>query len=155
MATVSFLGLQAFVAEIGLGPIPSFAAADVLNNPIDIYRSYLAEVFRTLVECDPDLVYNSIQPASTVGNGDLDFVLPKLKLSSASPKELAGELLKKVSSIHILQGLLRLLGANTSLALVSFSLILSLPFPSKMAVTFASFSHLNLFHISCYLISVI
>ena len=43
MATASLPGLEAFVAEIGLGPIPSFAAADVLNNPIDIYHSYLAE----------------------------------------------------------------------------------------------------------------
>ena len=97
MATVSLSGLQAFVAEIGLDPIPSFAAADILNNPIDIYHSYLAEVFRELVQCDPDLVYNSIQPASTVGNGDLDIVLPKLKLPGVSPRELAGELLKKVS----------------------------------------------------------
>jgi arginyl-tRNA synthetase len=102
MATVSLPGLQAFVAKIGLDPIPSFAAADVLHNPIDIYHSYLAEVFRTLVKCDPDLVYSSIQPASSAGNGDLDIVLPKLKLSGVSPKELADELLKKVSLIiHI------------------------------------------------------
>jgi arginyl-tRNA synthetase len=96
MATASLPGLQAFVAEIGLQPIPSFAAADVLHNPIDIYHSYLADLFQTLVKCDPDLVYNSIQPASTSGNGDLDIVLPKLKLPGISPKELAGELLTKV-----------------------------------------------------------
>jgi arginyl-tRNA synthetase len=97
MATVSLSGLQTFVGEIGLDPIPSFAAADVLNNPIDIYHSYLAEVFGALVECDPDLVYNSIQPAGTAGNGDLNIVLPRLKLPGASPKSLAIELLKKVS----------------------------------------------------------
>jgi arginyl-tRNA synthetase len=96
MATASLQGLQALVAEIGLEPIPLFAAADVLHNPIDIYHSYLADLFQTLVKCDPDLVYNSIQPASTSGNGDLDIVLPKLKLPGISPKELAGELLTKV-----------------------------------------------------------
>lgn len=96
MATASLPGLQAFVANIGLDPIPPFAEADVLNNPIDIYHSYLAEVFQALVECDPELVYNSIQPASTSGNGDLDIVLPKLKLPGISPKQLAGELIKKV-----------------------------------------------------------
>jgi arginyl-tRNA synthetase len=144
MATVSLPGLQAFVAKIGLDPIPSFAAADVLHNPIDIYHSYLAEVFRTLIKCDPDLVYNSIQPASSAGNGDLDIVLPKLKLSGVSPKELADELLKKVSLIiHILWGLLQWLGANTSFCLTSFNLTLSLLFPSKMASIFASFSHLK------------
>jgi arginyl-tRNA synthetase len=96
MATKSPQGLQAFIAEIASDPLPSFAAADVLRNPIDIYRSYLARLFQTLVECDPDLVYDSIQPANTTGNGDLDVVLPRLKVSGISPKELAGELLKKV-----------------------------------------------------------
>jgi arginyl-tRNA synthetase len=95
MATASLLGLQAFVAEIASEPLPFFAAADVLNNPIDIYHSYLAGRIQTLVDCDPNLVYDSIQPANTIGNGDLVIVLPRLKLSGISPKELAGELLKK------------------------------------------------------------
>ena len=94
--TASLPGLNAFVADIGLGPIPVFAAAQILNNPIDLYHSYLAEYFQTLVECDPNLVYDSIQPSRDVENGDLDIVLPKLKLPGANPKELAGELIKKV-----------------------------------------------------------
>lgn len=97
MATTSLSGLEALVEGIGLKPIPSFAEADVLNNPIDLYHSYLAEHLQTLVECDQHLVYNSIQRSNTIENGDLDIVLPKLKLPGASPKELAGELLKKVS----------------------------------------------------------
>lgn len=96
MATVSRSGLQTFVAEIGLEPLPEFAAADVLNNPVDIYHSYLAAVFGDIVGCDADIVYSSIQAAGTAENGDLDFVLPKLKLSGSNPKELAGELVKKV-----------------------------------------------------------
>ncbi|KAH8593952.1 arginyl-tRNA synthetase [Bisporella sp. PMI_857] len=95
MATTSLLGLQAFVTEIGLELLPSFVAADVLNNPIDIYHSYLAEHLQSLVECDPHLAYNSIQASKTIEDGDLDIVLPKLKLEGIEPKELAGELLKK------------------------------------------------------------
>ena len=53
---------------------PSFAAEDVLNNLIDICHSYLAEHLQMLVECDPYLVYNSIQPSNTIENGDLDGV---------------------------------------------------------------------------------
>lgn len=100
MATTSISGLQALVSEIGLQPIPSSAEpeADILNNPIDIYHGYLAEHLQTLVECDPHLVYNSIQPSNTIENGDLDIVLPKLKLNGVSPKDLAGQLLKKVCS---------------------------------------------------------
>ena len=96
MATTSLPGLQALVAEIGLGPIPSLAAADILNNFIDIYHSYLAEHFQTLIDCDLNIVYDSIQPSNATENGDLDIVLPKLKLPGASTKELAGELMKKV-----------------------------------------------------------
>jgi hypothetical protein len=53
---------------------PPFAAADFLNNLIDICHSYLAEHLQMLVECDPYLVYNSIQPSNTNENGDLDGV---------------------------------------------------------------------------------
>lgn len=96
MATSSLPDLQAFVAQIGLDPLPIFATADALNNPIDIYHSYLAERLQTLVECHPDVVYHSIQLSKTIEDGDLDIVLPKLKLDGVKPKELAGELLKKV-----------------------------------------------------------
>ncbi|KAF4632048.1 hypothetical protein G7Y89_g6082 [Cudoniella acicularis] len=95
MATSSLPGLQAFVTQIELQPLPSFAAADVLNNPMDVYHSYLAEHLQALVECDPNLVYNSIQPSKTIEDGDLDIVLPRLKLDGIKPKELAGELLKQ------------------------------------------------------------
>lgn len=98
MATTSLLGLQAFVAEIGLDPIPSFAAADVLTSPIDIYHSYLAEHLQALVECDPHLVYNSIQLSNAIEYGDLDVILPKLKLRNINHKNLTSELLKKVRS---------------------------------------------------------
>ncbi|PVH77594.1 Nucleotidylyl transferase [Cadophora sp. DSE1049] len=98
MATTSLPSLQAFVAEFGLRPIPFFAEADVLNSPIDIYHSFLAERLLALVECDLHLLYNSIQPSKTIEDGDLDIVLPKLKLDGVKPKELAGELLSKFLS---------------------------------------------------------
>ncbi|KAG4422039.1 hypothetical protein IFR04_004780 [Cadophora malorum] len=95
MATASLAGLQAFVAELGLRPIPHFPEADILNSPIDIYHSYLAERLMELVDCDQQLVYHAIQPSKTIEDGDLDIVLPKLKLDGIKPKELAGELLNK------------------------------------------------------------
>lgn len=99
MATSSLPGLQAFVAQIGLEPLQTFAKADTLNNPLDIYHSYLAESLQALVECDPDVIYNSIQLSKTIEDGDLDIVLPKLKLDGIKPKELAFELVKTVSQV--------------------------------------------------------
>lgn len=108
MATASLPTLQTFVKEIGLEALPCFEPADVLNNPIDIYHSYLAEHLRTLVECDPHVVYSSIQLSKSIEDGDLDIVLPKLKLDGVKPKELAGELLKKVGQfLIVIQGQLR------------------------------------------------
>jgi arginyl-tRNA synthetase len=98
MTTVSLPCLEALLAEMGVEAIPSFAVADVLNNPLDIYHSYLAKNLQTLVDCDPNLVYNSIQPSSTIEDGDLDIILPKLKLHGVKPQTLADELLKKVGS---------------------------------------------------------
>ena len=96
MATTSLPGLETLLAEIGLGPVPSFQAADVLHNPMDLYRSYLAADFQQLVDSDPDLVYKAIQPPITIQDGDLDIVLPRLKLPGGNPKELAAELLRQV-----------------------------------------------------------
>jgi arginyl-tRNA synthetase len=96
MARSSLLGLKSLVEEIGLGPIPSFEAANILNNFIDIYRSYLAENFQTLIECNSNLIYESIQLSNATANGDLDIVLPKLRLPGTNPKELVGELMRKV-----------------------------------------------------------
>jgi arginyl-tRNA synthetase len=96
MGTTSLPGLEAYLKELGLGPIPLFAAADFLNSPLDIYHSYLAESFLPLVECGPDIIYNAIQPPGSIGDGDLDIVVPRLKLPGVNPKELALELLKKV-----------------------------------------------------------
>ena len=96
MPTTSLPGLEAFVTELRLRPVPQFAAADVLNDPMDLGHSYLAENIRWLIECDPDGVYRLIQPPNTTQDGDLDIVLPRLKLPGGSPKELAGELLKQV-----------------------------------------------------------
>lgn len=138
--TTSLPGLQAFLAELGLElePIPSFAAADVLNKPIDIYHSYLAEHFQKLVDCDRGLVYDSIQPANATENGDLDVVLPKLKLPGITPKELAGELLKKVWRLS--QFPQWFLEESDACVFCSFNPILSSPFPSRMGYIFDSFS---------------
>ena len=104
MATTSLPGLETFVADLGLGPLPHFATADILNDPMDLYHSYLAEDFGRLIESDPDLVYKAIQPPNTIQDGDLDIVLPRLKLSGGSPKQLAAELLKQVCQLFSFVG---------------------------------------------------
>ena len=95
MATKSHLGLEAFLGELGLGPIPAFPEADILNDPVDIYHAYVAEHLETLVKCDQDIVYSAIQPPHSTVDGDLDVVIPRLKLPGGNPKEQALELMRK------------------------------------------------------------
>ena len=56
------------MAELGLGPVPFFASADVLTDPMDLCHSYLAEHFQRLVEADPESCLQGY-PASKHNSG--------------------------------------------------------------------------------------
>ncbi|RYP67964.1 hypothetical protein DL769_005611 [Monosporascus sp. CRB-8-3] len=97
MATLSIAGLEALLEELGLGtPIPDFPQSSPLRRPIDIYRAYLADTASVALQCDRHLTYEAVQSANIRDNSDLALVLPKLKLKSDKPKELAKECLVKV-----------------------------------------------------------
>jgi hypothetical protein len=94
--TTSLPGLEALLERIGLDvPVPPFPGADILNKPIDIYLSYLADLSSKLLECDADLAFGAVQKVAVdqTGNGDLNIRLPKLKLQE---RDVAGELIKGV-----------------------------------------------------------
>jgi arginyl-tRNA synthetase len=93
MATTELAGLQALLGRLGLDTeIPKCPETDVLAHPVDIYRSYLANILVTLLECDPRIAYESIQPATEITDGDLTIVVPRLRIKDTKPKELAAEL---------------------------------------------------------------
>jgi hypothetical protein len=79
MTTTNISGLWALLRALGLNvPIPSFPSADVLNTPLDIGRSYFADILRSLVGRDAKTSYNSIQLPNSIDNGDLAVILPRL-----------------------------------------------------------------------------
>jgi arginyl-tRNA synthetase len=78
MSTLDLPGLEVRLEALGVGPIPQFSRAHVLNNPLDIGRSYLADILVKLVGCDPIIAYQSIQSPKNIFNGDLAVPLPKL-----------------------------------------------------------------------------
>ncbi|KAK1834449.1 hypothetical protein QBC39DRAFT_424091 [Podospora conica] len=97
MHTRTLDGLTELLQSLGLGAIPEhLASADLLHQPIDIFHVYLADALRELVGCEAQQAFDAIQPANSVGNGDLDIVLPKLKLVDGPPlQDLAADLAKK------------------------------------------------------------
>src|SRR5262249_25410376 len=78
-------GLEALLRGLGLNvPIPHFQSADVLNIPLDIGRSYFADILCSLIKCDATTAYNSIQLPNTIDNGDLAVILPRLSQGADS-----------------------------------------------------------------------
>ncbi|KAH8598889.1 arginyl-tRNA synthetase [Bisporella sp. PMI_857] len=94
MTTLDQSGLVARLEGLGLGAIPQFAEAHVLNKPLDIGRSYLADILQGLIECDPILAYLSIQWPNDIFTADLTVPLPKLSRGS-DPKSLGINLRQK------------------------------------------------------------
>jgi arginyl-tRNA synthetase len=74
--------------------------AEVLANPLDVYRTYLAQVLADVVGCDIDAAYKSIQWPNNIFNGDLSVILPKLR-PGAKADEVAIELMKKVRIFRV------------------------------------------------------
>jgi len=96
MTTLDLTGLVAKLENLGLGPIPEFADAHVLNKPLDIVRSYLAEILSSLTECDALTAFKSIHWPNDIFISDLTVPLPQLK-HGADPDALAVDLMKRVT----------------------------------------------------------
>ncbi|KAI1086726.1 arginyl-tRNA synthetase [Rostrohypoxylon terebratum] len=104
MATRSIDGLEALLERLHVGvPIPTSVSSDVLWKPIDIYRSYLADMTAKALGCDACLAYEAIQGANVKDNSDLTLVLPKLKWGNYKPKDLAKQAFTKFSMTPLFQ----------------------------------------------------
>ena len=97
MSTLEIATLQATLESLGVhSPVPKFADTHILQNPLDLYRSYLAQILVPLVSADPQLVYDSLQCPNNSAHGDLVLVVPKLRLKGIKPADYAKELESKV-----------------------------------------------------------
>ncbi|WEW61467.1 arginyl-tRNA synthetase [Emydomyces testavorans] len=93
MATLTHQGiLQILGGEI---PVPDFPAVNIVDNPVDIYRSFLADTVQRLTGCDKDAAYDAIQRTSSANNGDLVLVVPRLRVKGVKPNDLAGQIISK------------------------------------------------------------
>jgi arginyl-tRNA synthetase len=95
MATLDLSGLTALFERLGLGPIPRFEKAHVLDKPLDTGRSYLADILCSLTGCGAVTAYSSIQWPNDIFTADL--TIPLLRLShNADPTALAIDLMQRV-----------------------------------------------------------
>ena len=96
MATRTITGLEELLSRLELKvPVPHFPDTDLLYNPLDIGRSYLADVLSSLVEGDVVTAFGSVRWPNDIESGDLSVVLPKLR-PGVKPNVIAFDLSKKV-----------------------------------------------------------
>jgi arginyl-tRNA synthetase len=99
-ATDTAAGLENLLASLSLAqPTPTISGATILCNPLDIYRTYLAESLVRLTNCDPKVAFEAITPSNDASNGDAVVILPRLKLPTRTmnPKELGFDIIRRVS----------------------------------------------------------
>jgi arginyl-tRNA synthetase len=101
--TCSVSGIENLLGKAGLDtPIPEYPGADIVHNPQDIFRVYLADTLQKLVNCDRLVAYDAIQTSNVTGMGDLVIVAPKLRLKDVKAEDLAKDLLQKVSICNLI-----------------------------------------------------
>jgi arginyl-tRNA synthetase len=96
MRTLTISELEDLLKGLDLQtPVPQFASSDVLSKPLDLCRSYLADLLCSLVDCNPASAYSSVQLSSDPLHGDLTVVLPRLCPGSKAG-QVAEDILNKV-----------------------------------------------------------
>lgn len=103
MSTLTTENLESLLQKLSLeGPVPSFPGADITNNPIDVYRCVVADAVAKIVGCDREAAFDSVQRTSSIANGDLVIVVPRLKLKGVKPQELAQKIASEVGTpLHL------------------------------------------------------
>jgi arginyl-tRNA synthetase len=100
VTTCSVSGIENLLGKAGLDtPIPEYPGADIVHNPQDIFRVYLAETIQKLTNCDRLIAYDAIQTSNVTGMGDLVVVAPRLRLKDVNNEDLAKDLLQKLPRI--------------------------------------------------------
>lgn len=96
MATLDLAGLGQALESINLGGLPRVDSADVLYKPLDIPRTYLADILGSLSGCGAEAAYKSIQHPKNSDDGDFAVVLPKLSQGARNVRELGFDLTDRV-----------------------------------------------------------
>ncbi|QSS61210.1 arginyl-tRNA synthetase [Histoplasma capsulatum] len=96
MGTLTIQGLETHLQDLGLEiPIPAFPTANIISNPVDLYRCYVAEVVKQVVNCNEDIAYNSIQRTQVLAHGDVVLVVARLRLKGVNIDQVAVDLSNK------------------------------------------------------------
>ena len=99
VVTTNATGLEEALQSLGLdGPLHHYPSSNMLEKPLDVARSYLADILHSLADVELSVAYNSIQWPNNIFNGDLVVILPRLS-HGADTDALALDLIQRVRPI--------------------------------------------------------
>ncbi|EEH33060.2 arginyl-tRNA synthetase [Paracoccidioides lutzii Pb01] len=103
MGSLTIRGLETLLQSLGLTvPIPAFSAANVVVNPIDIYRCYVADVVKQAVGCGEDIAFNAIQRTQVLAHGDVALIAARLRLKGDNIGQVAAYLSSKLFALPLI-----------------------------------------------------
>ncbi|KAH7077047.1 hypothetical protein FB567DRAFT_140494 [Paraphoma chrysanthemicola] len=102
MSTLNTSGLAQLLEGLSvIESTPPFSDAHVLVNPLDVWRSALADLLARLVGCESSDAFKAIQWPNNIFNGDLSVPLPKVS-PRCKPAELSSKLINEFPKDHSL-----------------------------------------------------
>ncbi|KAF4980758.1 hypothetical protein FZEAL_3313 [Fusarium zealandicum] len=81
--------------QLGLDKIEAYPNCHPDTNPVDIYRSHIADLLKDVTGVDPKIIYPAIQWTQTLDKGDAILAVPALRVKGRKPQELAEEWVAK------------------------------------------------------------
>jgi arginyl-tRNA synthetase len=84
--------MEALLHDLGVEAFPPAPETNPPTHPIDIYRTYLADILSKATGCTPSLVYDSLQCPTTLEHGDLVLPVPRLRLKGKPPPQQTADL---------------------------------------------------------------
>ena len=89
----------ASLAALGVKDLPSIPSAHPDENPLDIFRSHIAERLAPLAGVDAELVFAGLDRSTKPETGDFVLAVPRLRIKGAKPQELSEKWQAQVLSI--------------------------------------------------------
>ncbi|KAK6512319.1 hypothetical protein TWF481_001207 [Arthrobotrys musiformis] len=95
--------VQSLLKDLGITePLPTYEAASVTTNPIDIFRSYVAEEMHKITGVSREIVYPALEWTQQMEKGDLIMAVPRLRIKG-DPKALAADWVSKFPANQYIQ----------------------------------------------------
>jgi arginyl-tRNA synthetase len=79
----------ATLAAMGVNELPSIPTAHPGENPLDIFRSHIAERLAPFAGVETKAIFEGLDRSTKPETGDFVLAVPRLRIKGAKPQELS------------------------------------------------------------------